>query len=99
MKLRPLHDRIAVKRIDAERKTSSGIVIPVSATETPEQGEVIAVGQGRVLDDGRLRKPAVVAGDLVLFGKYAGQTVTVDGQELLVLREEDVLAVPASCAA
>ncbi|MEZ5652174.1 MAG: co-chaperone GroES [Burkholderiaceae bacterium] len=93
MRLRPLHDRIVVKRIDAERKTRSGIVIPDSAAEKPEQGEILAVGKGKTLDGGEVRAPEVAVGDRILFGKFAGQTIKVDGDELLVLREEDVLAV------
>jgi chaperonin GroES len=82
MEIRPLYDRIIVKRIDQQRQTASGIVIPDTATEKPEQGDVIAVGNGRLLHDGS-----------VLFGKYAGQTVKIDDQELLVLKEEDVLGI------
>ncbi|WP_018230503.1 co-chaperone GroES [Methyloversatilis universalis] len=93
MKIRPLHDRVLVKRLEEERKTASGIVIPDSATEKPDQGEIIAVGTGKILEDGKVRPPAVKAGDRVLFGKYAGQTVKIDGEELLVLREEDIVAV------
>ncbi|OZI44336.1 co-chaperone GroES [Bordetella genomosp. 4] len=93
MKIRPLYDRIIVKRIEQERKTASGIVIPDSAAEKPEQGEVVAVGQGKRNADGSIRALELKAGDHVLFGKYAGQTVKVDGEELLVMREEDVFAV------
>jgi chaperonin GroES len=93
MKLRPLHDRVIVKRLDNERKTASGIVIPENAAEKPDQGEVMAVGNGKVGDDGKVRAMAVKAGDRILFGKYSGQTVKVDGDELLVLREEDIMAV------
>lgn len=93
MKIRPLHDRVIVKRIEQQRKTASGIVIPDSATEKPEQGEVLAVGTGKVLQDGMVRALELKVGDHVLFGKYAGQTVKVDGEELLVMREEDVLAI------
>ena len=93
MKIRPLHDRVLVKRLEEERKTASGIVIPDSAAEKPDQGEIIAVGRGKILEDGKVRPPAVKAGDRVLFGKYAGQTVKIDGEELLVLREEDIVAV------
>ncbi len=93
MKIRPLHDRVIVKRIEAERTTASGIVIPDSAGEKPDQGEVIAVGNGKILENGDVRAMAVKAGDKVLFGKYAGQTVKVDGQELLVMREEDIMGV------
>ncbi|WP_124948677.1 co-chaperone GroES [Sulfuriferula thiophila] len=93
MKIRPLHDRIIVKRMEEERKTASGIVIPDSATEKPDQGEVIAVGNGKVGDDGKARPLDVKVGDRVLFGKYAGQTVKVDGEDLLVMREEDIMGV------
>lgn len=93
MKIRPLHDRVLVKRLEEERKTASGIVIPDAAAEKPDQGEIIAVGSGKILEDGKVRPPAVKAGDRVLFGKYAGQTVKIDGEELLVLREEDIVAV------
>jgi chaperonin GroES len=93
MKIRPLHDRVIVKRIEQQRKTASGIVIPDSAAEKPEQGEVVAVGEGKRLADGALQAMTLKVGDQVLFGKYAGQTVKVDGEEFLVLREDDVLAV------
>ena len=93
MKIRPLHDRIIVKRMEEERKTASGIVIPDSATEKPDQAEVIAVGNGKVGDDGKARPLDVKVGDRVLFGKYAGQTVKVDGEDLLVMREEDIMGV------
>ncbi len=93
MKLRPLHDRVIVKRLDNERKTASGIVIPDNAAEKPDQGEILAVGNGKVGDDGKVRPIGVKVGDRVLFGKYSGQTVKVDGEELLVLREEDIMAV------
>lgn len=93
MKIRPLYDRIIVKRVEQQRTTASGIVIPDSAAEKPEQGEVIAVGSGKLLQDGTRRPLQVKVGDQVLFGKYAGQTVKVDGDELLVMREEDVMGV------
>jgi chaperonin GroES len=93
MKLRPLHDRVIIKRLDNERKTASGIVIPDAAAEKPDQGEIVAVGNGKVGDDGKLRPLGVKVGDRVLFGKYSGQTVKVDGDELLVMREEDIMAV------
>jgi chaperonin GroES len=93
MKLRPLHDRLVVKRLDNERKTASGIVIPDNAAEKPDQGEVLAVGNGKILEDGKQRALDVKVGNRVLFGKYSGQTVKVDGEELLVLREDDVMAV------
>ncbi|MEK9719842.1 MAG: co-chaperone GroES [Quisquiliibacterium sp.] len=93
MKLRPLHDRVIVKRLDSERKTSSGIVIPDNAAEKPDQGEILAVGTGKVGDDGKVRPLGVKVGDKVLFGKYSGQSVKVDGEEMLVMREEDIMAV------
>ncbi len=93
MKLRPLHDRVIVKRLEEEKKTASGIVIPDSATEKPDQGEVLAVGTGKVGDDGKVRAMDVKVGDRVLFGKYSGSTVKIDGDELLVMREEDIMAV------
>ena len=93
MKLRPLHDRVIVKRLDTERKTSSGIVSPDNAAEKPDQGEILAVGNGKIQEDGKVRPMAVKTGDKVLFGKYSGQTVKVDGEELLVMREEDIMAV------
>ncbi len=95
MKLRPLHDRLVVKRLDNERKTALGIVIPDNAAEKPDQGEVLAVGNGKILEDGKVRALDVKVGDKVLFGKYSGQSVKVDGDELLVLREDDVMAVIA----
>ncbi|OQS36958.1 co-chaperone GroES [Chromobacterium haemolyticum] len=93
MQIRPLHDRIIVKRIEKVRQTASGIVIPDSAAEKPEQGEVLAVGPGKRLQDGTLLPMQVQVGDLVLFGKYGGQTVKLNDQEYLVLREEDVFGV------
>jgi len=93
MKLRPLHDRVIVKRIDSETKTSSGIVIPDSAAEKPDQGEILAVGPGKKNDKGELSPVDVKVGDRVLFGKYSGQTVKVDGEELLVMKEDDLFAV------
>lgn len=93
MKIRPLYDRVIVKRVEQQRTTASGIVIPDTAAEKPEQGEVIAVGQGKQLSDGSLRTLQVAIGDHVLFGKYAGQSVKIDGQEYLVMREEDILGI------
>ncbi|AAQ60897.1 co-chaperone GroES [Chromobacterium violaceum] len=93
MQIRPLHDRIIVKRVEKVRQTASGIVIPDSAAEKPEQGEVLAVGPGKRLPDGTLLPMQVQVGDLVLFGKYGGQTVKLNDQEYLVLREEDVFGV------
>ena len=93
MALRPLHDRVIVKRLDNERTTASGIVIPESAAEKPDQGEVMAVGPGKRNDKGELAALTVKVGDRVLFGKYSGQTVKVDGDELLVMKEDDLFAV------
>jgi len=93
MKIRPLHDRIIVKRLEEERKTASGIVIPYTAAEKPDQGEVKAVGKGKKTDDGKIIPLDVKVGDRVLFGKYSGQTVKVEGDELLVMREEDIMGV------
>jgi chaperonin GroES len=93
MKIRPLHDRIVVQRLEQETKTASGIVIPDQAAEKPDQGVVKAVGNGKVSDDGKVRPLDVKVGDKVLFGKYSGQTVKVGEDELLVMREDDVMAV------
>ncbi len=93
MQIRPLHDRVIVKRIEEERKTPGGIVIPDNAAEKPDQGEVLAVGTGKVMDDGKVRALDVKVGDRVLFGKYSGSSVKVDGDELLVMREEDIMGV------
>ena len=95
MKIRPLHDRVIVKRLDNERKTASGIVIPENAAEKPDQGEVVAVGPGKKDDNGKLIAMDLKVGDRVLFGKYSGQTVKVEGEEILVMREEDVMGVIA----
>ena len=93
MKIRPLHDRVIVKRIDEERKSAGGIVIPDTAAEKPDQGEVVAVGKGKKSEDGKLIALDVKVGDRVLFGKYSGQTVKVKGDELLVMCEEDIMGV------
>jgi chaperonin GroES len=93
MKFRPLQDRILVKRLQGEEKTASGIIIPDNAKEKPMEGEVVAVGGGKTLDDGKVRKPEVKTGDRVLFGKYAGSEVKLDGIEHLILREDDLLGV------
>ncbi len=93
MNIRPLHDRVIVKRLEEERTTSSGIVIPDSATEKPDTGEVIATGIGKILEDGKVRPLDVKKGDKILFGKYSGQTVKIEGEELLVMREEDIMGV------
>ncbi|MDV6343494.1 co-chaperone GroES [Nitrosomonas sp. Is37] len=93
MNIRPLYDRVIVKRLEEERKTASGIVIPDTAAEKPDQGEIIAVGKGKVGDDGKIRALEVKVGDKVLFGKYAGQAVKIKGEEYLVMREEDIMGV------
>lgn len=93
MNLRPLHDRVIVKRLDQETKTASGIVLPEAAAEKPDQGRVLAVGNGKILEDGKVRALDVKVGDVVLFGKYSGQTVKVEGEEVLVMREEDIMAI------
>lgn len=93
MKLRPLHDRVIVKRLEEEKKSAGGILIPDSAAEKPSKGEVLAVGSGKVMDDGKVRPCDVKKGDIVLFGKYSGSEVKVDGDELVVMREDDIMAV------
>jgi len=93
MKIRPLHDRVIVRRMEEERTSAGGIVIPDSATEKPAEGEVVAIGNGKILDNGEVRALDVKAGDKILFGKYAGNEVKVDGEELLVMREEDIMGV------
>ena len=93
MKIRPLHDRVVVKRMEEERTSPGGIVIPDSATEKPIKGKVIAVGNGKITESGDVRKLDLKKGDEVLFGKYSGTEVKVDGDELLVMREDDVMAV------
>ena len=93
MKIRPLQDRILVKRLEAENKTASGIIIPDGAKEKPMEGEVVAVGKGKLLDSGKLSQPDVTVGDRVLFGKYAGSEVKIENAEHLILREDDILGV------
>ena len=93
MNIRPLHDRLIVKREAEDRKSPGGIVIPDTATEKPVFGKVIAVGKGKILENGEVRPPDVRTGDKVLFGKYSGTEVKVDGEELVVMREEDVMAI------
>ncbi|HZP93697.1 MAG TPA: co-chaperone GroES [Burkholderiales bacterium] len=93
MTIRPLHDRIIVRRLEEERKTASGIVIPDTAAEKPDTGEVVAVGTGKITEDGKVRPLDLKKGDKILFGKYSGQTVKVKGEELLVMREDDVMGV------
>lgn len=93
MKIRPLHDRVVIRRMEEERTSAGGIVIPDSATEKPIQGEVIAVGNGKITDSGDTRSLDVKVGDRVLFGKYSGTEVKLDGQDFLVMREEDIMGV------
>lgn len=93
MKIRPLHDRVLIKRVEEERKTASGIVLPDSATEKPNRGEVVAAGPGKANDKGETRPMGVAVGDLVLFSPYAGSKVKVEDEELLMMGEEDILAV------
>ena len=93
MKLRPLHDRVIVKRVEEEKLSAGGIVIPDNATEKPIRGKVLAVGNGKVLENGETRALDVKTGDTVLFGKYSGTEVKMDGDELLVMREDDIMAV------
>ena len=96
MKIRPLHDRVVVKRMEEERTSAGGIVIPDSATEKPVKGKVIAVGNGKISDSGDVRPLDVKVGDQVLFGKYSGTEIKVDGDEILIMREEDILGVIAA---
>lgn len=93
MKMKPLHDRAIVRRLEEERTTPGGIVIPDSAAEKPSRGEVVAIGTGKLLDNGEVRPLAVKVGDTVLFGKYAGTEIKVDGEEYVVMREDDIVAI------
>jgi chaperonin GroES len=93
MNIRPLNDRVVVKRMEEEQKTAGGIIIPDTAKEKPIQGEVIAAGNGRIMEDGSRRALDVKKGDRVLFSKYAGNELTVEGQEVLIMREDDILAI------
>ena len=93
MAIRPLHDRVLIQRVAEEQKTKGGIIIPDTAKEKPAEGKVIAVGTGRVLEDGKIRALDVKKGDRVLFGKYSGTEVKVDGEELIIMREEDILGI------
>jgi chaperonin GroES len=93
MKIRPLHDRVVIKRLEAEQRSAGGIVLPDNATEKPDQGEIVAIGKGRLLKDGKTVPLTVKVGDRVLFGKYSGQTVKVAADEYLVVREEDIFGV------
>ena len=93
MAIRPLHDRVLVRRLESDKKSAGGIVIPDSAAEKPMAGEVVAVGNGKLLDNGELRPLEVKAGDKILFGKYSGTEVKVDGEELIVMREDDIMGI------
>lgn len=93
MNMRPLHDRVVIKRTEEERTTASGIVIPDSATEKPSRGEVVAVGNGKITDSGDVKALDVKVGDNVLFGKFSGTEVKIDGEDLLIMREDDIMAV------
>jgi chaperonin GroES len=93
MNIRPLHDRVIVKRVEEETTTPGGIVLPGSAAEKPSQGKVLAVGSGKLLDNGTVRELEVKVGDKVLFGKYSGNEVKVDGEDLIVMREEDIMGI------
>ena len=93
MKIRPLHDRIVVKRIEEEETTKGGIIIPDSAKEKPQQGEIVAAGKGKVLEDGSRVEMDVKVGDKVLFGKYAGSEIKLEGEEFLIMREDDILGI------
>jgi len=95
MKIRPLHDRVVVERLEEERKSAGGIVIPDTAAEKPDQGKVIAVGNGKILEDGKVRPLDVKVGDRILFGKYSGSTVKIEGTEYLVMREDDIMGIVA----
>ena len=93
MNIRPLHDRVIIRRMEEEKTSPGGIVIPDSATQKPVKGEVVAVGNGKILDSGEVRPLDVKVGDTILFGKYSGTEVSVDGEELLVMREDDITAI------
>ena len=96
MNIRPLHDRVVVKRMEEERTSAGGIVIPDSAAEKPQRGEIVAVGNGKVTNNGELRALDVKVGDQVLFGKYSGTEIKVDGEDVLIMKEEDILGVLAA---
>ena len=93
MVLRPLNDRVLVKRVEEDEKTAGGIIIPDTAKEKPQKGEVVAVGQGKMFDDGTRREMEVAAGDKILFSKYAGNEISIDGDELIIMREDEILAI------
>ena len=99
MAFRPLHDRILVRRIEADERTAGGIIIPDTAKEKPQQGKVIAAGTGKVRDDGTRQPPDVKAGDVILFGKYSGQEIKLDGEDYIIMREDEVLGVIEGAAA
>ena len=96
MNIRPLHDRVVVKRMEEERTSAGGIVIPDSAAEKPQKGEVVAVGNGKVTDSGEMRALDVKVGDQVLFGKYSGTEIKIEGEDVLIMKEEDILGVLAA---
>ncbi len=96
MKIQPLQDRVLLRRVEEEERTAGGIIIPDTAKEKPQEGQIIATGKGKVSDDGRITPLDVAAGDRVLFSKYAGTDVTLDGEEYVILREDDILAVTDS---
>ena len=93
MKIRPLHDRIIVKRIEGEEKTKGGIIIPDSAKEKPDEGKIIAVGKGKITEDGKIQPLEVKVGDKVLFSKYGGTDIKIEGEEYLIMREDDILGI------
>ena len=93
MKFRPLHDRVVVKRLETDDKTAGGIIIPDTAKEKPSEGEVLAVGPGEIADDGKLKPMNVKAGDKILFGKWSGTEVKLDGQDLLIMKESDIMGI------
>lgn len=95
-KIRPLHDRVVVKRIEAEERTKGGIIIPDTAKEKPQEGEIVAAGKGAIKDDGSIRQMDVQVGDRVLFGKWAATDIKLDGEELIVMKEDDIIAVLVS---
>lgn len=95
MAFKPLHDRVLVRRVESDEKTKGGLIIPDSAKEKPSEGEVIAVGEGARKDSGELIAPAVAAGDKILFGKWSGTEITIDGEELLIMKESDILGIVA----
>jgi len=96
MNIRPLHDRVVVKRMEEERTSAGGIVVPDSAAEKPQRGEIVAVGNGKVTDSGEMRALDVKVGDQVLFGKYSGTEIKIDGEDVLIMKEEDILGVLAA---